>query len=408
MGNTTRALVLGAGIQGVTAALALRSKGIRPMLVDKTPDCMLRASLRNEGKVHLGLVYAKDASFRTPQLMLRSALAFAPAIESLAGRPPDWAGMVSSPFVYVLGQGSMVSKAELIGFYDKLDACYQALRADGEVNYLGTAPPRLYAPLSKHSMLQWTSPTFAQDAFQTAELALDLPRFRAFLRDALNAHEDIETCYGHVVEDVERHAGGFRVSGKTTAGDTWTRDADIVVNCLWEERLAIDARMGLVAPRPWVYRLKYRVMAELPDGLQGLPSMTFVVGAYGDVVTYPEGPAYLSWYPACKRGWSDSLRIPEAWQSACDAMVPQADAASIAEQTLAGIEGVVPGIAHATPVQVDGGVIFSWGETDIDDPTSELHRRYEIGVAQHDGYFSIDTGKFTSAPYFARQLADRL
>ena len=31
-----------------------------------------------------------------------------------------------------------------------------------------------------------------------------------------------------------------------------------------------------------------------------------------------------------------------------------------------------------------GGVIFAWGSTDIDDATSELHTRYEIGVHSFD------------------------
>jgi hypothetical protein len=40
-----------------------------------------------------------------------------------------------------------------------------------------------------------------------------------------------------------------------------------------------------------------------------------------------------------------------------------------------------------------------------DDPASELHNRYDVGVEAHDGYFSIDTGKFTAAPLFADHLA---
>jgi hypothetical protein len=59
---------------------------------------------------------------------------------------------------------------------------------------------------------------------------------------------------------------------------------------------------------------------------------------------------------------------------------------------------------------VDAGVIFSWGEShiDVDDPGSELHQRHAIGVHAHDGYFSIDTGKFTCAPLFASHLLDAL
>ena len=53
---------------------------------------------------------------------------------------------------------------------------------------------------------------------------------------------------------------------------------------------------------------------------------------------------------------------------------------------------------------VKGGVIVAWGETDIYDPSSELHRRYEIGVTSAGRYHSIDPGKLTMAPYFAESM----
>jgi hypothetical protein len=55
-----------------------------------------------------------------------------------------------------------------------------------------------------------------------------------------------------------------------------------------------------------------------------------------------------------------------------------------------------------------GGVIVAWGHTDIDDPASELHRRYEIGVTSSGRYHSVDPGKLTMTPYFAGVCADRI
>lgn len=71
-----RAIVLGAGIQGVSVALGLQRRGYAVVLVDKAPDCLTRASFRNEGMIHLGFVYANDPSFKTSALMLRAAPAF--------------------------------------------------------------------------------------------------------------------------------------------------------------------------------------------------------------------------------------------------------------------------------------------------------------------------------------------
>jgi len=64
--------------------------------------------------------------------------------------------------------------------------------------------------------------------------------------------------------------------------------------------------------------------------------------------------------------------------------------------------------ADLKDVWVKGGAIVAWGETDIDDPESELHRRYEIGVHTRSRCHSVDPGKLTMAPYFADKCADRI
>jgi hypothetical protein len=71
---------------------------------------------------------------------------------------------------------------------------------------------------------------------------------------------------------------------------------------------------------------------------------------------------------------------------------------------------IVPKLARVRPqnIAVKGGVIVAWGSTDIDDHASELHRRYEIGVHSYGSYHSIDSGKLTMAPHFAKICADRI
>ena len=59
------AIVLGAGFQGTTVAFALTEAGFTVTILDEAAGCLERASLRNEGKIHLGFVYAHDSSRRT-------------------------------------------------------------------------------------------------------------------------------------------------------------------------------------------------------------------------------------------------------------------------------------------------------------------------------------------------------
>ncbi|PYR72438.1 MAG: FAD-binding oxidoreductase, partial [Acidobacteria bacterium] len=50
--------VLGAGLQGSCVAMELASAGISVDLFDKNDRCMSQASAQNEGKIHLGYLYA--------------------------------------------------------------------------------------------------------------------------------------------------------------------------------------------------------------------------------------------------------------------------------------------------------------------------------------------------------------
>lgn len=403
----TRAIVLGAGVQGVCAALALANRGDAVTLVDEAPDCLLRASLVNEGKIHLGHVYAKDPTFDTSRLMLRAGLSFAPLVERFVRHPVPWSTLMSTPFVYLVARDSLLTVDDLFAHYTRLDGEYQRLRREGSGRYLETEPATLWREIAIPSKVD---PHRFSAAVATPETAVNPIQLKAVLARAVQSTPLIETLYGHRVDQVVRTAAGFLVKGGTTAGAGWKRTADLLVNCLWSGRLRIDEQMGAPPRRPWVYRLKYRVLADLPDNLAStLPSLTVVIGKYGDLVTREgERSAYLSWYPACLRGWATGIGIPDAWRGPTDGNVDPGIAADVARDTLDAFNAIVPGMDRAVVTDVSAGVIVSWGATDIDDPKSELHERRDIGVQGHDGYFSIDTGKLTCAPLFAAALADTL
>jgi glycine/D-amino acid oxidase-like deaminating enzyme len=401
-----RAIVLGAGIQGVSVALGLQQRGFAVVLVDKASDCLLRASFRNEGKIHMGFVYANDPSFKTSTLMLRASLSFSRLLDEWTGREIDWRALSSHPFMYVIARTSMVAPDRLLQSYEKLQHEYRTVLKQEGGSYLGQRPASIWEPLSADHLKAWINEKFAVCGVQTVETSLELEGFRRIMRAALARSGAIEPCFGCSVESVTRTAHGFRVEGSRADGMTWDRHADIVVNCLWDGRLKLDEHMGIRPERKWVYRLKYRLLGTLPREFEGMPSLTVVLGPYGDVVMYPHAKTYISWYPACMRGWTDGVSVPQEWERHCAGWVEDTEASRIAQDALAGFEQVVTGIAQADIDVVDAGVIFSWGKTDIDDPGSELHERFHVGVHCYDGYFSIDTGKFTCAPLFAKQFLD--
>jgi hypothetical protein len=172
--------------------------------------------------------------------------------------------------------------------------------------------------------------------------------------------------------------------------------------------MAVNEKRGLRPNRPWLHRLKYGVSFRLPAGARMPPSATFVSGPFGEVVSYDDGLTYLTWYPVCLRAISSDVTPPE-W--------PTYPAEPLREQLL---EGTLDAMAQFVPslrsldanelqdVIVKGGVIVAWGQTDIYDPASELHRRFEIGVTSEGRFHSVDPGKLTMAPYFADVCAHRI
>jgi glycine/D-amino acid oxidase-like deaminating enzyme len=403
-----RVLVLGAGIQGACAALELAGQGYRVTMVDKAAGCLTRASLRNEGKIHLGFVYANDPGFGTPDLMVHAAVRFAPLFEKFVGRRLDWSRLCARPFTYLILNDSMIGPETILERFECLQGRYREEIQDRRLNYLGSRPDRLFDEIPSDRFADLIDRRRAVRFIDTAETPVRVTALRNLMASALRERDDIEECYNATVKSVERTPAGFRVEGVLPDGTVWRREADMVVNCCWEGRLALDDQLDLRPRRPWIYRLKYRLLADLPPRFGSLPSLTMILGRYGDIVIDPPNPAYLSWYPSCLRGWSDEVSPPESWELACGGLAsPEADREMV-EATLAGFDSVLPGIRDSRVRNAAAGTIFSWGESDIDDPKSELHRRDEIGVAAHDGYFTINTGKYTTAPLFAEQLGSMI
>lgn len=366
---------------------------------------MNRASLRNEGKIHLGLVYAAEPSLASARLMLDGALTFRRLIDELVG---DGALVASTPFHYLVAADSVVATPTLEARYAAIDALYQDRFADDRgLDYLGRRPPRLFRALRPSELSGHFRVDTLQGAFATEELAIDTRVLAAAIEGAIGATPAIAFHPGRRVRSVVRAFGGFRIDGDGDAG-SWTCDAGELVNCLWHDRMRIDAQLGLDPAPGWLHRLKYRVVVRLPMALAGAPSVTMVLGRYGDVVVRPDGSGYLSWYPVGLKGWSHDLAPPDAWDPPCRGAVAPADAHEIAARTLAAIDRWYPGMSQATPIEVDAGVIVAHGQTDVDDPASGLHARTRVGVASSDGYHSVETGKLTTAPLFGVRAAQRV
>jgi hypothetical protein len=391
-------IIMGAGIQGMCCALALSNLKIPVTLIDKSPEPLSRASLRNEGKIHLGFIYAKDPSFRTASLMLHSAISFSTMIESFLGYEIDWKPLRSRKFNYLVLEETMLSTEAIMAHYHLLQEEYEKIKHPS-LHYLGNNLNELFTETNLE--IPELNRKVVRMCIPTEELAINLGALRSLLIAEMNCRDNITFLGSHCIEEIEKTTYGYTLRGKKNENHNWTLDTGRLVNCLWENRLYFDKQLGIHPNRKWVYRLKHRILGIPRSSIAALDSFTCVLGAFGDLVNYDNHYTYLSWYPECMRGWSTEITTPVTWENACNGKTEKEE---WVDKALSGLDNIFPGLADFDIRHLDGGIIFSWGKTDIDDVNSELHNRFEIGIHHVDGYYSIDTGKFTSAPYFADKL----
>lgn len=397
--------VLGGGAQGCCCALALAARGVKVTLFDRNRRILSRAAVANEGKVHLGYMYANDPGLATARTMMTGALAFAPFFARYLGVAID-SFAISEPASYVVHRDSQRSVAEVLAYLDAVHDLIAAGSADRPGAYFGrdlAPPPRAWSNADREAAFDGA---VALAAFETPEIATDPVALANLIAERVATDPNIDVLTEHdvlAVDDTDRPV----VAVRTADGQSRHR-FDHVVNALWDGRLAVDATLDLRPTRPWLHRLKYGVSFRLPAGASPPPSATFVSGPFGEVVSYGDGLTYLTWYPVCLRGLSPEV-VPPDWP-----MWPgEPLRGELFRDTLAAMAEFVTSLRslnthELTDVNVRGGVIVAWGATDIYDPGSELHRRYEIGVTSHRRYHSVDPGKLTMAPYFADLCAERI
>jgi hypothetical protein len=408
-----RVAVLGAGLAGCCVALELADAGFEVTLFDRAVQPLSRASLGNEGKIHLGLVYANDASGRTAQTMAMGAACFEP----LLGRwlASDSLGAATSdPFIYAVPTDSLLPADAIRQYFNEVRRLWEAATPAGSGSYLRSIERPFWSELKVGSDSDLFDPRMISHAFATQERAVDPTRICAELRTRVAAEPRLDVrCLTEITTVGREPRGGFRVEFRDANADAETvavatERFDTVVNALWEQRLAIDHTLdpGVVA-RPVVHRYKVGIRCDDPAVARGMPTVTFMLGSYGDTVAYPES-AYASWYPTGLRCQEFTLKPSRA-----EIHLSADDQQQLVVDTLGNLRRFMPGAADVLQPAVGhwravGGYITAWGRSGIEEASSELHQRHAVGVYSTGDYHSIDTGKFTTAPMFAAEACARI
>lgn len=380
----------------------LSDSGVSVDLYDRNQSCMTQASLRNEGKIHLGYVYANDRSLRSAVTMAEGAATFAPLLERWLGTPISRLNR-STAFNYAVHRDSIITAPEFETHLLRTHALV-AERIQGR-DYLGVdvSPPPVR--LTQSELESDYDPSTVDAVYRTTEHSVDPRALAMAVRERIASDPRITLRLGTEVHAVRSEKGQVAVEF-TNGGDRESLDYHHVVNALWDGRLAVDQTMGMYPESPWMFRVKH--FLRIKSTSLRLPSTTIVLGPFGDIVDYGDGEFYLSWYPSGLQGVSSESSVPDRLRS-----LPDQDVDAIRSGTVDGLTSIVPRLADLPAAdlanaELAGGVIFAWGATDIDDRASGLHNRFAIGPRTVGRYHSVDTGKLTMAPMYARMVAEKV
>ena len=180
---------------------------------------------------------------------------------------------------------------------------------------------------------------------------------------------------------------------------------DVVVNALWEGRLRVDASFGLDAPPQYSHRYRLALFVQTRSPIQ-LPSAVVATGPFGDVKSYTGSEFYVSWYPAGLIAEAEGIDPPSLGE------LTPSRRARVATETFARLGEIIPSVADveamADVVTVAGGWVSAAGTGPLADPSSTLHRRAAVGFTRTGNYITVDTGKYSIAPWLANKVVDSL
>jgi hypothetical protein len=390
----TQTLVLGGGIAGCVTACLLADAGVPVTIVERRDRLMDGASRWNEGKIHLGYIYIGTESMATSRLMQQGAAVFEGLLERVLGRPLDdqW---FSDPVTYLVEPDSMVDAETL---WSRTLAVASALREEGRDTTGLRAGLRRYVPdgplverLLPEDAAERTGQSRIAAAWRTTERAISPRPMAEGLRAAV-AERAIPVVQARVV-CAEATPSGWRIELENGG----SLSARVLVNSLWEERALIDRQVH-TADDPVSIRYRYALFGRRLSSRERLPPVSRILGRHGDVTSYGDGDACLTWYPAGLVARSD-LGIPP--------VVPAVEREAFIHETLRGLGLEASVLGARERWEIGGGFVVAHGYGDIDRLDSPLHRRDRAGVRElRPGYISIDTGKLTLGPLLAMRAAD--
>lgn len=395
--------ILGAGIMGVSTALMLARRGCTVALFDAERQPFFCASRWNEGKIHLGFMYANDRSLNTARRLLPGALSFHDDVEELIGFSLRDA-MTHDHDIYLIHKSSVISADLALDYYRSVMELVRAHPDQGR--YLTDLKRARIEPLGRSELSRHADTGSIKAGFRIPECSVSTVRVADLFLAALASEP-------RIIQHLSTRVIAVRPQSPSNWDGPWSIETDqgshgpfdAVVNALWQGRLAVDQTLGLPPPAAWSHRYRLALFVRTREAID-LPCMTVTLGPYGDIKSYGGRSFYLSWYPAGLVAEGNAIQPPDL------ASLDEAKIRDVIASVWAELGRLLPEVRliadRVETTHLEGGWVFAVGTGSLSDPRATLHQRHQVGVHRQGSYFSVDTGKYSIAPWLARQVASSL
>lgn len=169
--------------------------------------------------------------------------------------------------------------------------------------------------------------------------------------------------------------------------------------------MAIDLTAGIEPAGRWSNRYRLALFLRTTEPVD-VPSAVIATGPFGDIKNYNGRDFYVSWYRLGLMVDSEEILPPPP------PVVDSAEAKDRSMAILGELARLIPGVGRITGkidrMQLRGGWVFAAGQGKLSDPKATLHRRADFGIRTRGHYLSVDTGKYSTAPWLAWKIAERL
>jgi glycine/D-amino acid oxidase-like deaminating enzyme len=397
---TGKVAVLGAGITGCSTALFMARQGYDVTLFDQASQPFEGSSGWNDGKLHLGYLYAADPGLGTARQLLTGGLLFRDIVEELLGGSIAPATAPRDD-VFLLHRDSVVQQTGIESYFRRVSDLVRSHPDAGR--YWDDAARRGAVALTEAEMAAIAPAGGAiVGAWRLPERSVSSRWIARRYLAALAAEPRVEQRLGTRVLSVSPGAEGldgpFEIRTPAGTDGPFT----IVVNALWEGRSVIDQAIGLPPQSELTHRYRYALFIHTAKPVPQ-PNALIGTGPFGDVKAYGERDFYLSWYPA---------GLVAVGEEAAPPPLPALDEgarAALKARILDGLAEHLPAVRQvadgAAQVELRGSWVVAQGRGRLDDPAAGLHRRDRFGIRRSGRYVSVDCGKFSTAPWMAREVA---